>query len=348
MGWGDSFKQKWNSATDAARQKASALATGARQVGVKALEKTQAAADEAARKAAEAAAWAKQAAAKAAQAAQQKAQQAAQAVKQKAQQAAGAAQQKAQQVAQAAQQKAGQVANQTRQAAAVTAKKVRQTFVGVKKSFDEWKHTQAVAPCPRQEQVSRFLNFEAKKPTAPGQLKTGFDASAYQYKGGPRGLPVEGAAGYAGADIDGFKVGAEAGVLRAKGTFYSGNNTCNPFARADVEAKALSASAKGDILVGYDTNRYGVSVGVDAAASYASVEAKPEVNIPIPFTGWSIAARAKLSADAGPSAGAGGHAYYDKQEQRAHAGLFGKLIGGAGLDISIGKKYTGSERRADW
>lgn len=319
MGWGDSFKQKWNGATDAAKQKASALATGARQVGVKALEKTQATAAEAARKASEAAAWAQQTAAKAAQAAQQKAQQAAQAVQQKA-----------------------------RQAAAVTAKKVKQTFVNVKKSFDEWKQTQAVAPCPKPEKVSQFLNFEAKQPTAPGQLKTGFDASAYQLKNSFRGADVEAAAGYGGVDADGFKVGAEAGVLKAKGTFYSGNNACNPFARADVEAKALSASAKGDFLAGYDTNRYGVSLGVDAAASYAGVEARPEVNIPIPFTGWSIAARGKLSADAGLSAGGGGHAYYDKREQRAHVGLFGKIIGGAGLDISIGKKYTGAERRADW
>jgi hypothetical protein len=359
VGWGDSFKQKWNAASDAAKQKASALATGAKQVGVKALEKTQAAADDAKRKAAEAAQWAKQTTAKAAQAAQQKAQQAAQAaqqkaqqaahaVQQKAQQAAGAAQQKAKQVAQAAQQKAGQALKQAQQAAAATQKKVKQTFANVKKSFNDWQSTQAVAPCPKAEHVNKFLYFDPKKPSRPGQLKAGFDASAYQYKGGMPGLDAEFAGGYVGTEADGFKVGGEAAVAKGKATFYDGRNACNPFARADVEGKLLSASAKGDFLVGHDTNRYGVSIGVDAGASVASIEARPEVNIPIPFTGWSISARGKLGADAGPSAGGGAHAYYDAEERRAHAGLFGKIIGGAGLDISIGKKYTGSERRADF
>jgi hypothetical protein len=115
-----------------------------------------------------------------------------------------------------------------------------------------------------------------------------------------------------------------------------------------VEGKLLSASAKGDFLMGYDTNRYGVSIGVDAAASVASIEARPELNIPIPFTGWTVGARAKAGADAGVSGGGGVHAYYDAEEGRAHAGLFGKFIGGLGLDVSIGKKYTGSERRPDF
>ncbi|MGI9067365.1 MAG: hypothetical protein ACR2HX_13320 [Pyrinomonadaceae bacterium] len=119
MAWGNPFKSAWNSATDAAKQKAAQIATGVKQAVSAATQ------------------WAKDTTAKLAQDAGQKA---GQVVK--------AAQQTGGQVAKAIQQKASAAVSEVKKTVATTAGKVSQAFNNVKKTFDQVAAKKPVLACP--------------------------------------------------------------------------------------------------------------------------------------------------------------------------------------------------------
>ncbi len=143
----------------------------------------------------------------------------------------------------------------------------------------------------------------------------------------------------------------EAGVLQGKLRGGLGPDENNPFVSVEVEGNVVQGKAKADLLIGDDGRRVGVVAKGGVGFTSAGADLKVEYNIPIPFTDWSISYRPSAGVSAPGSLGiaAGGHAYYDKKEQRAHlgGGVGGKLgVGGVdvGIDISIGKRYKSKER----
>jgi uncharacterized Zn-binding protein involved in type VI secretion len=145
----------------------------------------------------------------------------------------------------------------------------------------------------------------------------------------------------------GGKAKTEIQMVKQSASLYLGEKN-NPFGEVKGEYKILDANAKADLLIGDDGKRIGLALGGKAEASLISGSVKGEINIPIPFTNWSIGVLGKAGKKVGIGAGAGGHFYYDKEQERTHLGAFGSLsalIVGAGLDfdISIGKKYKNSD-----
>jgi hypothetical protein len=342
MGWGDKFKETWNSATDAARQKAAQLATGARQVGARVLETAQATADKAAAKATEALRWAKETTARVTQDLSHKASQVAQ-----------SAQRMASEAARAAQQKAGQVANAAQQKAALAAKQAKQAFASAKKKFNDVRAKQPVATCPLASSQSKvFYRDPPAHSLSPAQFRE--EVGVFKHVTPNSETSALFVRGEADAGPMGARFGAEGAVLDHTQTSYIGSNACNPFLRKDVQLRIGGAEAKGDFLFGYDQNRYGVALGGSLSAEALKKTVIREVNIPIPFTGWSISTRGGLGGavgSVGPSGG--GHAYVDKEEGRGHLGGFGGVGGGlfgldGALDLSIGKKYTTPQRKTDF
>lgn len=160
----------------------------------------------------------------------------------------------------------------------------------------------------------------------------------------------------AGAEISGGVVAgygvrgkAEASMVEGGVSTFVGTDENNPYAEAGVGVKLLSAEAKGESLLGSDGHWAGIAASGSVGASAISGEGKGEINIPIPFTDWTlgIAGKGELSAGA-VGAGAGGHLKKNLKTGRYHAGASGELsvLGGLGaaLDLSIGPKYTDRKR----
>ncbi|MDP1903632.1 MAG: hypothetical protein Q8M09_05205 [Pseudomonadota bacterium] len=161
----------------------------------------------------------------------------------------------------------------------------------------------------------------------------------------------------ADAKISGGLVKGVGGTASAKAAFkaqeasvFVGKDANNPWLEAGGEYSLLQAEAKGDFLLGSDGRRAGLALGGKAVAATASADAKGEINIPIPFTNWTISARGKGGGTIG-SAGAGGgaHAYKDLQSGRYHGGVWGEAAAFVGLnadlDLSIGPRYDNRERQ---
>lgn len=150
---------------------------------------------------------------------------------------------------------------------------------------------------------------------------------------------------YGGGHTIGGKVtGASAG-----GGLFVGSDENNPWYEIGVQGAAGQAEASGEALVGYDGRRAGVAVGGKLGAEGLAGDVVTEVNIPIPFTDYTVGMRGKVGLS-GYSAGADGRGYgfYDADAERAHAGLSGGIDAGAGLggaiDFSIGKRYKDRNR----
>ncbi|MEO9526282.1 PAAR domain-containing protein [Roseibium sp.] len=147
----------------------------------------------------------------------------------------------------------------------------------------------------------------------------------------------------------GHTLGVKATGATAGAGFFIGDDENNPWYEAGVQGAAGQAELAGEALVGYDGRRAGIAVGGKAAADGLAGDVVNEVNIPIPFTDYSIGMRGKVGVT-GYSAGAEGRGYgfYDTETDRAHTGLSGGIDAGAGLggsiDFSIGKRYKDRNR----
>jgi len=147
----------------------------------------------------------------------------------------------------------------------------------------------------------------------------------------------------------GGKAEASARMVKEGGSLFLGSDENNPLAEAGGEYTLLGAEAKANGLIGSDGKRAGLALGLGAKAAAAEGDVKGELNIPIPFTDWSIGARGKAGASAG-SVGLGGnaHAIKDLESGRYHLGAGGEAAAFLGLkldlDLSIGPKYSDRKR----
>jgi uncharacterized Zn-binding protein involved in type VI secretion len=156
--------------------------------------------------------------------------------------------------------------------------------------------------------------------------------------------------GSIGTTGGGVEAAAFARMVEEEGSLFLGPDENNPYAETGGGYALMKAEAKGDALLGSDGRRAGVALGGKAGASAVEGDLKGEINIPIPFTDWTISGRGKVSGDAGSvGIGGGAHAYKDLQTGRYHGGVFGKAAAflgiGGDLDLSIGPPYSGRDRR---
>lgn len=152
----------------------------------------------------------------------------------------------------------------------------------------------------------------------------------------------------------GVKASASASVLNGSLKAAVGPNSSNPLAELDIGGKFAAAEASADALMGDDGTRVGFAQEVGASASLAEGSVGGEINfslgwIPLVPKDWTISIRTSVSGGVGSvGATAGVHGYYDRDDQRAHAGgQFDGALGvgiGLDLDVSIGKAYQTSER----
>lgn len=147
----------------------------------------------------------------------------------------------------------------------------------------------------------------------------------------------------------GLQAQADANAIKQSGSVFLGSDENNPLAEAGGEYALGSAEAKANALLGNDGTRRGVALGGGLQAAAAKGDVSGEINIPIPFTDWTIGGRAKVGGSAG-SVGLGGNvqALQDLDTGRFHLGAAGEaaLLLGLGLDIdlSIGPAYTDRDR----
>ena len=153
------------------------------------------------------------------------------------------------------------------------------------------------------------------------------------------------AEGGVGGVIGGAEARAEVQMVKESVRGFVGPDANNPLSEARGEYRLLNAHAEASQLLGDDGRRVGIAGKMDLDASLAHGELDGEVNIPIPFTEYSLSVRGGVEGSVGPSLGAGAHGYYDKEEERVHVGVRGKVIAGGKLDISFGKKYKDRERK---
>ncbi|HYH23452.1 MAG TPA: LysM domain-containing protein [Azospirillum sp.] len=144
---------------------------------------------------------------------------------------------------------------------------------------------------------------------------------------------------------------AKAVMVAQEGTLFAGTDQNNPWAEGGGEYSLMQAEAKVDGLIGSDGRRAGVALGAKAGAAAASGDLKGEINIPIPFTDYTLSLRGKGGASAGSvGAGAAAYAFKDLESGRYHMGAGGEAAAFLGLkadvDLSIGPRYTGRERSA--
>jgi len=195
---------------------------------------------------------------------------------------------------------------------------------------------------------------------AKGEVSTGLINMKHQghfgdnkYFGGSHTLTVMSAEAKAqGGIVHGIGGKAEAKAVEVEqgATVFVGTDENNPWAEAGGQYSLMQAEAKGDALIGSDGKRAGVALGGKAGAAAASGDLAGEVNIPIPFTDWTIGVKAKGGGSAGSvGAGAQAHAFKDLETERYHAGIGGELAAFVGLkadlDLSVGPKYTDRERQ---
>lgn len=153
-----------------------------------------------------------------------------------------------------------------------------------------------------------------------------------------------GAAYGVGLNASGKAVGASG----AAGLFL-GSDQNNPWLEVGVAGAAGQAEAGVEGLAGYDGRRTGVAAGAKAQADGLAGDAVAEVNIPIPFTDYSIGLRGKVGATAASvGAGARGYAFHDSDTGRAHVGASGDAAAflgiGGDIDLSVGKPYSNRSR----
>lgn len=136
---------------------------------------------------------------------------------------------------------------------------------------------------------------------------------------------------------------AEAQMIKQGGSVFYGSPE-NPYGEVGLEYQFMSVEADYDSLLGCDGDRCGVAIGASAGAYAAKGDLQGEVNIPIPFTDWTVSARAKGGGGVGASIGANAQAYKKLATGRYHVGVGGGLGPGFDLDLSIGPKYEDRKR----
>ena len=147
----------------------------------------------------------------------------------------------------------------------------------------------------------------------------------------------------------GGKAEASARMVRQGGSVFVGNDENNPLAEGGGEYSLMTAEAKANGLIGSDGRRAGLAFGAKAGAAAAEGDLKGEINIPIPFTDWSIGVRGKGGGSAASvGLGANAHALKDLETGRYHLGASGEAAVGLGLlfdlDLSVGPKYSDRQR----
>jgi type VI secretion system secreted protein VgrG len=120
-------------------------------------------------------------------------------------------------------------------------------------------------------------------------------------------------------------------------------------AEAGGEYSFFTAKANANGLIGSDGDRAGVAGGIGAVAKAVEGDIAGEINIPIPFTDWSISTRGKFGGSAGSLGAAGNaHALKDLETGRYHLGAKGEaavLLGlKLDLDLSVGPRYSDRKR----
>ena len=188
----------------------------------------------------------------------------------------------------------------------------------------------------------KALYLEAKD----GKAEVGLLKGSSTSHRGWLGSSLESRIGYVSGVAKDGRLGGEVGVAKVAGSVFVGPDPNNPFGEARGELKAFSAEAKGDFLVGGAGRRVGLGLGGKLKVTPVSAKVSGETNIPLPFTDWTLAVRG--SARGSAEGVLEGHAYYDKQEERAHVGGTGGILGILGLDISMGKPYTTRSRETDF
>lgn len=148
----------------------------------------------------------------------------------------------------------------------------------------------------------------------------------------------------------GTEAAASARMIEQEASVFAGDDENNPHSEVGAGFAMMKAEAKGDVLFGSDGRRAGIALGGKAGASTVEGDIKAELNIPLPFTDWTISLRGKMSGDAGSvGAGGGAHAYKDLETGRYHAGAFGKVAAflgiGGDVDFSLGPPYSSRDRR---
>lgn len=144
----------------------------------------------------------------------------------------------------------------------------------------------------------------------------------------------------------GLDAGAKANVAEGGASIGKGDKH-NPLAGVNANYEVLSAKAYANGFIGKNEKKYGFAFDAGAKAHVLEGDVQPNVNIPIPFTSWSIQLKAKATGTVkGAGADVGAKGYYDADVKRLVIGASAEVAAvlGLGLDIefSIGKKYKKS------
>ncbi len=195
--------------------------------------------------------------------------------------------------------------------------------------------------------------------SAEGELETGVLRQEHQGHiddngvfGGAHELNLVNATVEGHLSIDqgvGLRVDAEARVAKQEGSLFVGKDANNPILEVGAAYDLAAADLKSEALLGSDGKRTGLALGGYVGASAATGGIKAELNFPVPFTDLSVSVKAKSTVSVGAiSAGGGGHAYFDHENNRLHVGVGADaavLIGLEGnFDLSIGPKFDTRDR----
>jgi hypothetical protein len=145
------------------------------------------------------------------------------------------------------------------------------------------------------------------------------------------------------------KAEGKAQMQAEEGTLFLGNDENNPWVEAGGGYALMQVEASSELLIGSDGNRAGLIFGAKAVADAASGNIKGEVNVPIPFTDWTINLRGKGGGGIGSvGAGGGAHAYKDLKSERYHLGVWGAAAAFVKIDadvqLSVGPKFNSRKR----
>lgn len=188
--------------------------------------------------------------------------------------------------------------------------------------------------------------LSASATSQSGSNRTQIQTSVLDVQGSVEGGATSFGVGYRGQ--------TSATAVQDDASLSTGLDSNNPDAQLTAHLDAGHAEASVDSLVGYDGRRVGFAAEAGASAEAVGASAGGEINIGlgwIPFApkDWTVSIATDVSGSLGSVGGsAGGQAYYDTEEQRAHFGGQGdlELLGGLGLnlDFSIGKAYQNTDR----
>ncbi|MEA1649092.1 type VI secretion system tip protein VgrG [Nitrospirillum sp. BR 11164] len=192
---------------------------------------------------------------------------------------------------------------------------------------------------------------DAKGEIAMARISAKGKNSWGEVSGGMDIFAVEGT-GHAGVTTNGLGAQGEAKAAMQRVT---GEGIAGDLNKGGLGVKGtgelFSADAKGQALLGDDGRYVGAALGGKAGARVAQASAEENVTIPIGWLpgvpdDWTIAVKGEQGVSAGSAGiGAGGYGYYDRVDQRTHAGIFGDIEAGlgikTGLDASIGPAPKG-------